>query len=233
MQGSGHGEWALSAAWRQKHRAAHAGRARTVATGSPRAWLLHGGSESRTGRGASHNASASIAPAGSKVGVTWFRSAAPLGTARSRHQVWGRGRRLLLPVHDNVQRGRDRQSSHSVKGVLAAPVTLADPPGPGLLPGDATFEPPARDLHRAVREARQAEGEEEVRGLVVARGGGRCADASFEKDLVMGMPAARHRNLFRSTKCQLLVHTCRAPSYVQRALGGEPQSLVRLECDTH
>ena len=71
MQGSGHGEWALSAAWRQKHRAAHAGRARTVATGSPRAWLLHGGSESRTGRGASHNASASIAPAGSKVGVTW------------------------------------------------------------------------------------------------------------------------------------------------------------------
>ena len=71
VQGSGHGEWALSAAWRQKHRAAHAGRARTVATGSPRAWLLHGGSESRTGRGASHNASASIAPAGSKVGVTW------------------------------------------------------------------------------------------------------------------------------------------------------------------
>ena len=70
VQGSGHGEWALSAAWRQKHRAAHAGRARTVATGSPRAWLLHGGSESRTGRGASHNASASIAPAGSKVGVT-------------------------------------------------------------------------------------------------------------------------------------------------------------------
>ena len=65
VQGSGHGEWALSAAWRQKHRAAHAGRARTVATGSPRAWLLHGGSESRTGRGASHNARASIAPAGS------------------------------------------------------------------------------------------------------------------------------------------------------------------------
>ena len=63
MQGSGHGEWALSAAWRQKHRAAHAGRARTVATGSLRAWLLHGGSESRTGRGASHNASASIAVA--------------------------------------------------------------------------------------------------------------------------------------------------------------------------
>ena len=70
VQGSGHGEWALSAAWRQKHRAAHAGRARTVATGSPRAWLLHGGSESRTGRGASHNASVSMAPAGSKVGVT-------------------------------------------------------------------------------------------------------------------------------------------------------------------
>ena len=65
VQGSGHGEWALSAAWRQKHRAAHAGRARTVATGSLRAWLLHGGSESRTGRGASHNARASIAPAGS------------------------------------------------------------------------------------------------------------------------------------------------------------------------
>ena len=49
--------------------AAHAGRARTVATGSPRAWLLHGGGESRTGRGASHHASASISPAGSKVGV--------------------------------------------------------------------------------------------------------------------------------------------------------------------
>ena len=65
VQGSGHGEWALSAAWRQKHRAAHAGRARTVATGSPRAWLLHGGSESRTGGGASHNARASIGPAGS------------------------------------------------------------------------------------------------------------------------------------------------------------------------
>ena len=72
VQGSGYGEWALSAAWRQKHRAAHAGRARTVATGSPRAWLPHGRSESRTGRGASQNANASIAPAGSKVGVTEF-----------------------------------------------------------------------------------------------------------------------------------------------------------------
>ena len=30
-----------------------------------------------------------------------------------------------------------------------------------------------------------------------------------------------------------LGHTCRVPSYVQRALGGEPQSLVRLACDTH
>ena len=28
-------------------------------------------------------------------------------------------------------------------------------------------------------------------------------------------------------------HTCRVPSYVQRLLGGEPQSLVRLACDTH
>ncbi len=37
----------------------------TVATGSLRSWLLHGGSESLTGRGASHNARASIAPAGS------------------------------------------------------------------------------------------------------------------------------------------------------------------------
>jgi hypothetical protein len=77
VQGSGHGEWALSAAWRQKHRAAHAGRARTVATGSPRACLLHGGSESRTGRGASHNARASMAPAGSQVGVTGFSLTSP------------------------------------------------------------------------------------------------------------------------------------------------------------
>ncbi len=33
--------------------------------------------------------------------------------------------------------------------------------------------------------------------------------------------------------CQLLEHTCRVPSYVQWVLGGEPQSLVRLACDTH
>ncbi len=30
-----------------------------------------------------------------------------------------------------------------------------------------------------------------------------------------------------------LGHTCRAPSYVQRVLGGEPQSFARLACDTH
>src|SRR5215831_9633431 len=28
-------------------------------------------------------------------------------------------------------------------------------------------------------------------------------------------------------------HTCRAPSYVQRVLGGEPKSFVGLACDTH
>ena len=41
------------------------------------AWLLHGGSESRAGRGASHNARASMAPAGSKGRVTGSRSSRP------------------------------------------------------------------------------------------------------------------------------------------------------------
>jgi len=39
---------------------------------------------------------------------------------------------------------------------------------------------------------------------------------------------------FLERKCQPLDgHTCCAPSCVQRVLGGEPQSFVRLACDTH
>jgi hypothetical protein len=102
VQGSGHGEWALSAAWRQKHRAAHAGRARTVATGSPRAWLLHGGSESRTGRGALHNASASMAPVGSKVGVTGFSLTSPADNLAT---VTGAHRRRISSTSSCVRHG--------------------------------------------------------------------------------------------------------------------------------
>ena len=50
-----------------------------------------------------------------------------------------------------------------------------------------------------------------------------------------GESPAIYRHAQRAPRqCQPLDgHTCCAPSCVQRVLGGEPQTFVRLACDTH